>query len=223
MVKWLVGCAAVAIVVGVTVIWFGYKKFREFTGAGPTTSVVINAPPARVFAALANVDSMKVWRQAVALSSTRQGMLRLGDTLRTQQRMPNDTANRVSLEVVSALVPDRLLVLETQGDATTGSLLVRRDSLVAEGDSTRVFSTYSMPATDSARARLDTSQPAQRERRMLDMASSLVVSVARLQAGMELRRLKARIEGSPMPDIPALPPPPQPPLPPPPPPPRSRQ
>jgi hypothetical protein len=219
MVKWLVGCLAVAIVVAVVLIWAAYRTFREFTGAGPTANVAINASPSRVFGSLANVDSMNLWRQVVAVSSTRKGMLRAGDTLRTQMRMPPDTADRIVHEVVSTLVPDRLMVLETVGDSVSGTLMMRRDSLVAEGDSTRVFTTFSMPATDSARARLDTSRAAQRERRMMEMASTLVLSVARLQAGMELRTLKARIEGTRAPATPDLPPP----LPPRPLPPRSRQ
>ena len=194
MVKWLVGCLALALVGIIGVVWFGYRKFKEFAGAGPSTNIAIVAPPDRVFASLANVDSMSAWRQVVSVSSSRKGMLRVGDTLRTQMRLPTDTADRITFEIVTAVVPNQLLVLETIGDSTSGSLMMRRDSLATSGDSTLVFTTFAMPATDSARAQLDSTKTG--ERRMLDMASSLVLSVARMQAGMELRKLKARIEGS---------------------------
>lgn len=220
MAKWLVGCLALAVVVIGSVVWFGVRKFREFTGAGPTTSITIDAPARRVFASLANVDSMPIWRQVVSVSSSRKGMLRVGDTLRTQMRMPTDSVDRVTFDVVSELVPDRLLVLETVGDNANnrGILMIRRDSLVSAGDSTQLFTTFSMPATSAELARLDTSRS--RERRVLDMMTTLAVSVARLQAGMEHRKLKARIEGTPMPTgtetLRTLPParPPQPPRPP---------
>lgn len=199
MAKWLVGCLALVVVAAAAFLWFGYRKFREFTGAGPSTTITIGAPPSRVFASLANADSMSVWRQVASISSTRKagGMLQVGDTLRAQMRLPTDTADRFSTEVVTALVPDRLLVLETLGEGAAAGLMIRRDSLAALGDSTQVITTFELPASDSARARLDSSNAG--ERRMMDMATNLVLSVARMQAGFEHKKLKGRIEGTPKP------------------------
>jgi uncharacterized protein YndB with AHSA1/START domain len=203
MAKWLVGCLAAVVVVGGALVWFGYRKFREFTSAPPIATVVIQAPPARVFAALADADSMKVWRAVNGLTSSRRGRLQVGDTvhgrIRSVSTRPSnstvsvDSGYQRSTEIVTALVPDKLLVLSMVSE-TGAPIMVRRDSLVGFGDSTEVVTTFALPASDSIRARIDTTSAS--ERRILEMSLQLVLSVARVQARMEHRRLKARIDGT---------------------------
>jgi uncharacterized protein YndB with AHSA1/START domain len=222
MAKWLVGCLAVAIVVGGTLVWFGVRKFREFTGAPPIVVVMIQAPSERVFATLADPDSMKVWRSVTDVRSSRSGRLRVGDTLHTRiptvsmpqqdARMPVDSAYQPNTEIVTELVPNRLLVLSMVGDNSGAPMMVRRDSLVALGDSTEVVTSFALPGSASMRERIDSTSAT--ERRLLEMSLQLVLTVARVQAKMEHRRLKARIEGTPMPPAVEMPLPPKPPLPP---------
>ena len=202
MPKWVVGCLAVGVALVGLVVWLVYSKYKTFTGAGPSVSVVIAAPATRVFASMADADSLREWRaETTGISSTRRGLLRVGDTVRILSRTirvgsrtsGSDSTERLADHVVTALVPDRLLVFEARDDSSGATMIVRRDSLVARGDSTEVISTILVPVTDSMRARLDTANRGQRA--MLDMASRLMISIVRMQFGVELERLKERIEG----------------------------
>jgi uncharacterized protein YndB with AHSA1/START domain len=200
--KWVVGCLAVGVALVGLVVWLVYSKYKTFTGAGPSVSVVIDAPATRVFASMADADSLREWRaETTGISSTRRGLLRVGDTVRILSRTirvgsrtsGSDSTERLADHVVTALVPDRLLVFEARDDSSGATMIVRRDSLVARGDSTEVISTILVPVADSIRARVDTANRG--ERAMFDMASRLMISIVRMQFGVELERLKERIEG----------------------------
>src|SRR5439155_16810643 len=75
------------------------------------------------------------------------------------------------------------------------SIFIRRDSVVALGDSTRVVSTFAAPILDSLRRRGDTSGMARNA--MLNLASNAMVTGMRVMSEQELKRLKGRIEGRP--------------------------
>ena len=207
MPKWAIGCLVLLVVTVGALVWFVVRQYKSFTSAGPSASVLIGAPPGRVFASIANVDSLPTWRTMAVVRSTRKGMLQVGDTLIVRSRLPTDTVDRESTEIVAFLIPDQLVVLEAR-DSTGVTVMARRDSLVAHGDSTEVVSTFILPIADSARARVDTGKRS--ERTMLEVAANLMIGVARMQFGQELRRLKARIEGTAPPpsSSPSRPPPP---------------
>jgi uncharacterized protein YndB with AHSA1/START domain len=207
MAKWLVGCLVVAVVVVGSLVWFGYRKFKAFTSEPPIVTVMVQAPAERVYAVLADADSMKVWRSVIELRSSRRGLLQVGDTLYTRFRtvsMPQpgaamqvDSGFQNNTEIVTERVPNRLLVVSLVGDSTNTPMMVRRDSLVPHGDSTEVVTSFAIPASESMRESLDTTRTA--ERRLLDMSLQLVLTVARVQGRMEQRRLKAHVEGTPLP------------------------
>jgi uncharacterized protein YndB with AHSA1/START domain len=162
---------------------------------GPPPMVTINAPASRVFASLANGDSIPNWmgRGSTARVS-RRGPLVPGDTiaLQTQNRF---AGNRDRMRwIVGEVVPNKLLVLNIVDDSTGKVMGTRRDSLVAVGDSTRIISniavvdlaTMAGPSVDSA----DKSAAA-----MLKVGERMMFSAFRMESKVELGRLKARIEG----------------------------
>jgi hypothetical protein len=85
---------------------------------------------------------------------------------------------------ISELVPNRVVSMELMAQATGRVLGVRRDSLVAVGDSTMVVSTV------VSRLLRDTTRSATAE-----VAGDMMLSMFRLQAKLELQGLKGRIEG----------------------------
>lgn len=196
MSKWMTGCLIVLIVLA-GMVWWGYRRMAAFApGSGPL-SVGIKAPPARIFASLANGDSIVTWMaQGNIVTVKRHGPLVVGDSLRVQMRSVPGLPQRPLIWTVSKIVPDKLLELEMRADTSRKVMAIRRDTLVAAGDSTVVMSTVSSPMIDSVqRTQRDTGS----KRLMLDMTSRLLVSSFRMEAKLELLRLKGRVEGHPMP------------------------
>ncbi|MEX2155181.1 MAG: hypothetical protein WD825_17680 [Gemmatimonadaceae bacterium] len=194
MLKWIGGCLGLIVVVVGFGMWFGYRKYESFTSAPPISTVTILAPANRVFASIADADSMIEWRsEGLGIRSPRRGLLKLGDTLLVQSRSAGDNRPTRATWVVSALTPGKLLALEVRDDSTGMIMFTRRDSLVDLGDATQIVSTFAAPMLDSVRARHADSGGAARA--MIGMGSKLVISAMRLQSDQELRRLKSRIEG----------------------------
>jgi uncharacterized protein YndB with AHSA1/START domain len=196
MSKWMTGCL-LALLVLAGMVWWGYRRMAAFApGSGPL-SVGIEAPPGRVFASLANGDSIVTWMaQGNVVTVKRHGPLVVGDSLRVQIRSMPGLPQRALIWTVSEVVPNKLLALEMRADTSRKVMAIRRDSLVEAGDSTLVLTSVSSPVMDSAQtARGDTASRAT----MLDMTSKLLISSFRMEAKLELLRLKARVEGRPMP------------------------
>jgi len=195
MLKWIGGCLGVVVVVVGFGIWFGYRKLSTFAEAPPVSTVTIMAPPARVFASIADADSMTEWRsEGLGIRSSRRGLLRLGDTLLVQSRSANDNRPMRATWVVSAVTPDRLLAFEVRDDSSGAIMFTRRDSLVAMGDATQIVSSFTSPMLDSVRAKhADSGSGATGA--VISMGSKLMISAMRLQSDQELKRLKSRIEG----------------------------
>jgi hypothetical protein len=127
---------------------------------------------------------------------SRHGMLVPGDTISVQLRRAFGGRLERIRWIVSAIVPDKLLVLEVRSD-TTGTLLgTRRDSLISIGDSTRVVSNVVVALPDSIRraAKSDTARNV-RSDAMIDMTSRMIFSAFRMESKIDLTRLKDRIEG----------------------------
>jgi hypothetical protein len=56
--KWLGGCLVIVVVVIAIGVWTGYRKLSQFSGPNKPETVAIAAPASRVFASVANADSL---------------------------------------------------------------------------------------------------------------------------------------------------------------------
>ncbi|HEY4100622.1 MAG TPA: SRPBCC family protein [Gemmatimonadales bacterium] len=194
--KWIVGAAVALILLVAGAGWYGYHKL---TSGGDSATVTIAASPERVFASLADPDSMAIWMgNGVTITASHHGTVAPGDSLLVQRTARGTSAGNRYTWTVGEVYPSHLLVLQMRSDSSGQIFAMRRDSLVAAGDSTKVISTIASPAIDSMRAgRGDTGSKVQGA--ALDVGSKLMVAAFRLMSEAELKRLKARLEGSPMP------------------------
>jgi len=188
--KWIGGILLLVALCIVGASWLGYRKL---TSGGDATSVTIAGEPDRVFAALANHDSLADWYVLAGQpTSMGRGPFAVGDSLPAQ--MPQSTSSgRKSHWVADEVVPGKLLALSLRNDSAV--IAVRRDSLVSIGDSTQVISTISSPMMENVRERNPNGA------RLIGMSSKLLVSAMRMQSKIELSRLKNHIEGRPVQDV----------------------
>ena len=192
--KWIVGGLAVLAVALAGTCYYGYQ---QMTAGGDTLTITIGGSPERVFASLATPDSMAGWvASAKVTRPIGKGMLVLGDTLVLDDPNHKIGDTRQNMDwVVREIVAPYLLVLEMRPDTgkVNSVMMLRRDSLVAKGDSTVLVTTFSTPFMDSlGTATADSSK----------MGSALVVSASKVLVGglrlvheSDLKRLKARVEG----------------------------
>jgi uncharacterized protein YndB with AHSA1/START domain len=192
--KWIGGIVALVVVCLVGAMWAGYHKL---TAAGDVANVVIAGSPDRVFAALANHDSLANWWIIKGSPAPMgHGPLAVGDSLPAQTPRA-ESRQRLSNWVVDQVTPGKLLVLSLHSDTAGAIVAVRRDSLVARGDSTEVVSAISSPMMDNLQSS-DTVRNSRSGSALLGMSSKLIVSAMRLQSKVELTRLKNHIEGRPV-------------------------
>ena len=185
--KWIGGVLFLIVVCLVGAMWAGYRKLAA---GGDVAAVTIAGSSERVFAALANHDSLPSWYVLKGQPAPMgHGPLAPGDSLPAQTPQ---VGSRASRWVADEVVPGKLLVLSLHSD--TSVVAVRRDSLVSRGDSTEVISTISSPMMDSVRARNENGG------KLIGASSKLLVSGMRLQSKVELARLKNHIEGRPVED-----------------------
>jgi hypothetical protein len=198
MLKWILGCLGVAVIVVCFAAWYGYRQLKNFAKDGPASTVTIGAPPSRVFASLADPDSMKEWRsEGLGIRSSRHGLLAVGDSVEVESSSSSSTSNRRSRStwVVTAMIPDVLLALEVRSDSTRSTVFMRRDSLVSVGDSTQVFSSFTAPMLDSLQRKSDSKGRAAGA--VMGMASNVMIAALRVMSEQELKRLKRHFEGRP--------------------------
>jgi uncharacterized protein YndB with AHSA1/START domain len=189
--KWIVGGLLVVVVLIAGTCYYAMKKLGE---GGNATRVTIGATPERVFAAYANADSMALWMTAGSLAPNAHGVLKAGDTLQVAAGGRNSSRNQSVSWVVSEIHPPFSMVLEIRNDSSRQVALLRRDSLASVGDSTVLTATFTSPAMDSLRAaRGDTTTRG-------NIIERAFTSLMRLLAETDLKRLKAHIEGKPMPE-----------------------
>ncbi len=200
--KWIVGVLLVVVVALAGTCWYGYKKL---TSGGDSAVVTIAATPARVFASLADPDSMQQWMdEGVTVTATRHGMLAVGDTLHVEQHNRTVSRSQQYTWAVSEVTPAHLLVLEMRNDSSGKVFATRRDSLVAAGDSTIIITTITSPMMDSIRnVRGDSGGKVRGA--AIDFTSKILVSAFRELSRQELERLKTRLEGGAKPATPATP------------------
>lgn len=192
MLKWIGGgCLVLVLIVGV-LMYVSYRKMSEIADEGPAVSMMIGAPPARVFASLANSDSLPTWHGGSSSRTSRQGMLASGDTLFDTVR---DSSPGRMAWIVDTVIANQLIAMRAVNLASGQILFRRRDSLTAVGDSTRVTSMASMWMMDSVaagRARGGVSGG------IMNAATRMGVAGLRVQVQQDLERLKRRIEGTPV-------------------------
>jgi uncharacterized protein YndB with AHSA1/START domain len=184
MLKWIGGCLVLVIVLLAGGSWFAMRTMRESLEPDGSARVTIWAPQQRIYASLSNGDSIRTWMAAGNTVTTwRHGPLAVGDSIRVELSRKLGP-QRPMIWRISELVPNRVVAMELMAQATGRVLGVRRDSLVAVGDSTMVVSTV------VSRLLRDTTRSATAE-----VAGDMMLSMFRLQAKLELQGLKGRIEG----------------------------
>jgi uncharacterized protein YndB with AHSA1/START domain len=193
--KWLGGCLVVVLVVIAIGVYNGYRKLSQFSGPNKPETVTIGAPVPRVFASLANADSLSSWMaERMGVRAGHHGMLVRGDTLQVGANMRfNIGKGEATRWIVSDVTPNELLALELRSDSSKRLVALRQFNLSAKGDSTLITSAVSTPGLDSMLARhRDTIKASDA---FLSGASKLMMSSLRMQAHRELQLLKAHIEG----------------------------
>ena len=189
--KWLGGCLVVVIVLAVGGFWWAFRSIEESTAPDGSISVTIGASPSRVFASLAHGDSLASWMaDGNKVLTARHGPLQVGDTIAIQIPGTNRDAIRWR---VAQVIRDQLMVLDITSASSGGPGASKRDSLVAEGDSTRVVSRIVSPLLGPV-SPSDSMSPSTGA--VFDMTTTLVLSMFRMQSKMDLTRLKERIESS---------------------------
>ncbi len=175
-------------------LWSGYRKLASSGAGHGTDTLTIGAPVPRVFASIANADSLSGWmadRRGVNVGH--HGMLALGDTFQMETRIRLSAGMRKLKWTVSEIRPNQLLALQLRSDSVGELIATRQFSLAAKGDSTFIMSAIAAPIVDSIRAgRSDTLKSSDA---YLDAASKLLISALRLQSHIELEQLKSRVEG----------------------------
>jgi uncharacterized protein YndB with AHSA1/START domain len=164
----------------------------------PVASVVIAASPERVFASMANADSLYTW-MSMRPALNHGGMLVAGDSfpMATIDGSHGAPPGQRMTWIISEVKAPSLLVFDIRSDSLGLVMASIRDSLVARGDSTEVISTVSTFSIDSLTARAGTANKAAPENRAAaTMVSKMMVIPFRIQAGRDLQKLKAHIEAA---------------------------
>ena len=192
--KWIVGALLVLVL---AVAGFCYVAVKKITSGGDSVTVIVIATPERVFAALADPDSMQTWMMPGSLvGASHPGVVAAGDTLHVETGSPGGRGHQNFTWLVRTVTPDQLLVMEIRDSTGMMAFATRHDSLVVSGDSTRIVSTISSPMMDSLKTeRGDSGGKAGGV--MLNFAAKMLVSSFRLLSEQELRQLKAHLEAKP--------------------------
>ena len=182
MLKWIGGCLVLVVVLFAGGSWFAMRSMRDSLGPDGSARVSIAASPARVYASMSNGDSLKTWMApGNTVTTWRNGPLVVGDSIKVEMRRSLGSQTAMTWRV-RELVPDRVVTLDLmQGSGRP--VAVRKDSLVAAGDSTIVVSLVTSIPGDSTKSSTS------------GLAGDMMVSMFRLQAKLELQSLKARLEG----------------------------
>lgn len=190
--KWIAGGVLCVIVLLAGTCYYGYQKITE---GGSTTVVMIGASPERVFATLADPDSLSTWVDVGStVTSATHGLLQAGDSFRIvgPPRKKGAAGASAAWQVIES-VPGRLLTLRMINDSLEQvAIIYRYDSLSVVGDSTRLSTSYGAEIVDSTR--LSARDGGNGESAVLGFAEKLIVATMRLATETDLKRLKARVE-----------------------------
>jgi uncharacterized protein YndB with AHSA1/START domain len=188
--KWILGAVVLIVLLIGSGMWYGLRKMSALASGDSTATLTIGATPDRVFASLANGDSIGDWMVSGRVRPSRNGLLRRGDTLYVEQR-DSARAGRMAW-VVTDVSPGKAFSLQLEGDSLNIAAISRRYTILAQGDSAVVFSTVTSPMMDSVR-RVEAGGS---NSSMMAFASKMMLGAMRMQNGLELKQLKARIEGT---------------------------
>jgi uncharacterized protein YndB with AHSA1/START domain len=184
--KWIVGGCFGLIVIVCVLMYISWQKVKSIAGEGPTVTATIGAPIPHVFAAMSNLDSMRLWRlEGTMFRATQHGLLQPGDTLAGET---SNSQNQV-VWVVSAVAPDTVIAFDGVMKTDGRRMFTRRDSVSAVGDSTRVTTSFtvSLPDTTNSGKRMSGA--------LSDFAMTAMTTGFRVQMQEELKRLKNHVEG----------------------------
>lgn len=191
--KWIAGGLLVLVVLLAGTCYFGYRKFTE---GGDTLTVMIGASPERVYASLADPDSLSTWvNVGSTISSHRHGLLVEGDSFTVvQPPLKVGRSGATAGYLVLSSTPGHSLLLRVTGDSLDRiARITQHDSLEAVGDSTRLTISYAATILDSTRMPVrDSSKSAGA---VLGFAQKMIVAAMRLSMETDVQRLKARVEG----------------------------
>ena len=194
MLKWIASGCLVIIAIVCVVMYAGYRKMKSIAAEGPSVSVGIHATPERIFASMSHTDSLGSWfAPGTTLRSTKKGALAIGDTLYMLSR--RDTSGAMAW-IVDTVVANKVIAMRWISVTNGMTMTTRRDSLSISGDSTLVTSTIGSFMSDSlaaAKARANGVSAG-----VLEMGSTMGIASSRMQAQVELKRLKSHIEGRPV-------------------------
>ena len=192
--KWLGGCLIVVLVLVIAATWWGYRAMQDTLGPDGTVSITIGASPQRVFASLADGDSLATWMaQGNTVRTARRGALMEGDSIHIamSRSIPGAPSQGMTWSV-KRIVPETLIQLDIHPDTRGTVVFSRLDSLVTTGDSTTIISRIHSPMLDSQSVK----RPGQKASDAPGLSADLLLSMLRLQAKLELQQLKLRLESS---------------------------
>lgn len=189
--KWIVGALLVVVV---AVAGFCYVVVKKVASGGDTVMVTVAATPDRVFAALADPDSMETWMNSGSVvTASHRGVVLVGDTLHLETGKVGSRTHQQVTWIVTEATAGKILALEMRDSTGAMVLATRRDSLAGGGDSTTIVSTIASPMMDSLKTeRGDTGGRVGGA--ILNLGSRLLVSGFRQLSEQELRKLKAHLE-----------------------------
>jgi len=188
--KWILGAVVLVILLIGGGVWYGFRKMTQFANGDSTATLTIGGTPERVFASLANGDSIGDWMVGGRVRPSRAGQLRKGDTLYVEQRDTNRASHMAW--VVGDVTPGKAFALQLVSDTMNMVAVSRRYTVMAQGDSTVIFSTVTSPMLDSVKRAESSSKNAA----MMEFTSKMMLGAMRMQNNMELKQLKARVEGT---------------------------
>jgi Uncharacterized conserved protein len=193
--KWIIGIVVALCLLVLVGGWWGYQAVQKNLSPDGTERVTIAGSPARVYAALANGDSVPKWMaNGNMVTSSRHGPLAVGDSLQVAMKTGFGVSQKPMTWQITEVVPDHLFAFQLLSDSTHRVVAVRRDSLVAAGDSTNIISTVASPLMDSIQnARAATAKPQDRDA-IVGLSSTIILSAFRMQSKLDLLQLKAHIE-----------------------------
>jgi hypothetical protein len=189
MLKWILIVLGVLIVAVMGTCYWGY---RQVTGGGNSATVTVAGSADQIWSYLTDLDSMAVIADStMSVSSTGDGVLAVGDTLRFRERGGRSLQSGVMEWKVVSLDAPRVRVLSTGIDTAQKAALERIDSVLVVGDSVRIVSTLRargverIAASDSVGAVGGV---------VMGGATKLMIGGMRMMAELELERLKAHVD-----------------------------
>src|SRR5690349_10838093 len=122
--KWILGAVVLVVLLIGSGMWYGFRKMSQLANGDSTVTVTIGGAPERVFASLANGDSISDWMVGGRVRPSRGGQLRTGDTLYVEQR--DSTRAQHMSWVVGDVVPNKAFALHLVADTLNMVAVSRR-------------------------------------------------------------------------------------------------